>query len=104
MHWAGMGWVKWTIHEGDNDAIDKIQLGHAQGFKVLLTVIGNPVLVGDEGYQGQYAGYVGNLAAGGADAIEVWNEPNIARDWPAGKISPETYIKFLKPSYGAIKA
>jgi hypothetical protein len=104
MHWAGMGWVKWTIHEGDNDAIDKIQLGHAQGFKVLLTVIGNPVLVEDDAYHAQFAGYVGNLAAGGADAIEIWNEPNIARDWPAGKISPETYIKFLKPSYGAIKA
>jgi hypothetical protein len=104
MHWAGMTWAKWQINEGDTDALDKVQRGHAQGFKVLLTVIGNPVLVEDPAYHAQYAQYVAGLAAGGADAIEVWNEPNIARDWPAGKISPETYIQILSSSYPAIKA
>lgn len=104
MRWAGMKWVKWQINEGDSDALDKVKRGHEQGFKVLLTVIGNPVLVEDVAYPQQFATYVGNLAAGGADAIEVWNEPNIARDWPAGKISPEIYVQILKPSYAAIKA
>jgi len=104
MHWAGMGWVKWQINEGDVDGLDKIRRGHEAGFKVLLTVIGVPGLVEDNAYQAQFAQYVAGLAAGGAEAIEVWNEPNIARDWPAGKISPVTYIRLLKPSYQAIKA
>ncbi len=104
MHWAGMGWVKWQIREGDTDALDKIQLGHGEGFKVLLTVIGSPGSVEDAGYHEQFAGYVAGLAAGGADAIEIWNEPNLSRDWPTGKISPITYIKLLKASYQAIKA
>jgi len=104
MKWAGMKWVKWQINEGDVDGLDKIRGGHEQGFKVLLTVIGNPVLVEDRAYHAQYAAYVASLASGGADAIEVWNEPNIARDWLAGKISPGTYIRILKPSYEAIKA
>ncbi|HLF03058.1 MAG TPA: hypothetical protein VI547_13840 [Anaerolineales bacterium] len=104
MQWAGMGWVKWQINEGDVDGLDKIKRGHEAGFKVLLTVIGSPSGVEDSAYHAQYAAYVASLAAGGADAIEVWNEPNIARDWPAGKISPITYIKILKASYQAIKA
>lgn len=103
MHWAGMRWVKWQIWEGDTDALDKINRGHDKGFKVLLTVIGKPSLVEDAAYHQQYAQYVAGLAAGGADAIEVWNEPNIARDWPLGKISPEIYVDILKPSYIAIK-
>jgi hypothetical protein len=104
MHWAGMRWVKWQINEGDSDGLDKIKRAHDQGFKVLLTVIGAPSLVEDDSYHARYAAYVAALAAGGADAIEIWNEPNIARDWPAGKISPETYIQILKPSYAAIKS
>ncbi len=104
MRWAGMKWVKFQIREGDSDGLAKVQRGREQGFKVLMTVIGASVLVGDEGYHAQYAAYVASLAAGGADAIEIWNEPNIARDWPAGKISPVTYIKILKTSYPAIKA
>jgi hypothetical protein len=103
MHWAGMKWVKWQINEGDSDALDKVRRGHEQGFKVLLTVIGNPLLVEDAAYHDQFATYVAGLAAGGADAIEIWNEPNIARDWPSGKISPEIYLEILKPSYAAIK-
>ncbi|RME36221.1 MAG: hypothetical protein D6793_06125, partial [Thermoflexia bacterium] len=44
------------------------------------------------------------LAAAGADAIEVWNEPNIDREWQAGFISPEAYTRLLCTSYKAIKA
>jgi len=104
MHYAGMGWVKWQINEGDTNAVERINRGHEKGFKVLLTVIGAPSRVTDDSYYAQYAAYVGNLAANGADAIEVWNEPNIARDWPSGQISPTLYIQILKPSYEAIKA
>lgn len=104
MTYAGMKWVKFQIHEGDNDAADKIARGHGKGFKVLLGVVGDVNRVADSTYYPQFAAYVGSLAAGGADAIEIWNEPNIARDWPSGQISPTLYIDFLRPSYQAIKA
>ena len=101
---AGMKWIKFQIHEGDTDAGDKINRGHDKGFRVLLSVLGDASRVTDETYYSQYAAYVAHLAASGADAIEIWNEPNIARDWPAGQISPKLYLNFLRPSYDAIKA
>ena len=39
----------------------------------------------------------------GADAIEVWNEPNIEHEWPAGSISPAQYTELLRQAYVAIK-
>jgi hypothetical protein len=44
------------------------------------------------------------LAAGGADAIEVWNEPNIDREWPAGQVSGANYTQMLNTAYQVIKA
>jgi hypothetical protein len=44
------------------------------------------------------------MAAAGADAIEVWNEPNIDREWPAGQISGANYTQLLRAAYPAIKA
>jgi hypothetical protein len=40
----------------------------------------------------------------GADAIEVWNEMNIDREWPSGSISPQSYTQLLAQAYNAIKA
>jgi hypothetical protein len=47
---------------------------------------------------------VGDLAAQGADAIEIWNEMNIDREWPAGQINPASYTELLRRSYLQIKA
>jgi hypothetical protein len=58
----------------------------------------------DGGYQDGYAAYVASLARSGADAIEVWNEMNIDREWPTGQINPANYIPLLTKSYNAIKA
>ena len=41
--------------------------------------------------------YVGELARLGADAIEVWNEMNIDREWPAGQINPADVHRPLAP-------
>src|SRR5207253_6635129 len=57
----------------------------------------------DAGYQGNYAAYVGGLAAQGADAIEIWNEMNIDREWKTGAINPATYVSLLSKAYSAIK-
>src|SRR3972149_4689066 len=101
MQGAGMKWVKFQINEGDSDAVDKIKRGHDQGFKVLLTVIGAPGRVTDESYYAQYAAYVGDLAANGADAVEIWNEPNIARDWPPAAASPGAPPNILEAKHEA---
>jgi hypothetical protein len=45
------------------------------------------------------------VAALGPDAIEVWNEQNIDREWPAGQIDPNSYVNnLLRPAYNAIKS
>lgn len=104
MTYAGLRWVKFQVTEGDSDVADKINQARSRGFRVLISIMGNPARVEDPAYHAQFAQFAGTVAAAGADAIEIWNEPNIARDWPAGKIDPGLYIEILRPSYQAIKA
>jgi hypothetical protein len=104
MRRAGMKWVKRQFKEGDGAAVGFINEAHSKGFKALLSVVGNIPSVTNDGYQNTYAGYVGSLAAAGADAIEVWNEMNIDREWPMGQISPASYVNLLAKSYNAIKS
>ncbi|MFQ5407899.1 MAG: hypothetical protein ACE5FI_05680, partial [Anaerolineales bacterium] len=104
MHRAGMQWVKFQVAVGDLDAGMKIERAHARGFRVLVGLMGDRRLVTDPEYGPAYGAYAGEVAAMGADAIEIWNEPNIARDWPAGHIDPGLYLNLLRPSYNAIKA
>jgi hypothetical protein len=48
---------------------------------------------------------VGGVAALGADAIEIWNEQNLDREWPVGQIDPASYVgNMLAPAYNKIKA
>jgi Bacterial SH3 domain len=104
MRSAGMTWVKRQAHSGDGGAIGMIGEAHSLGFKILLSVIGDKNGVTDEGYQNAYAGYVSTLAASGADAIEIWNEQNIDREWKTGSIDPALYVRLLAKSYNAIKS
>jgi len=55
------------------------------------------------GYYEDYARFVGEVAALGPDAIEVWNEMNIDREWPTGQIDPASYTRLLALAYNAIK-
>ncbi|MEP7288507.1 MAG: hypothetical protein ABI947_22370 [Chloroflexota bacterium] len=100
---AGMHWAKFQVGVGDNSGAAFIQQAHANGFKALLSVKGDKNSVLNPGYFNQYAGYVGTLAGQGADAIEVWNEANLDREWPNGQISPVTYTNLLATAYNAIK-
>jgi hypothetical protein len=99
---AGMTWVKLQAHEG-NDMSAAISNAHAQGFKILLSVVGDKSNVTNPAYQQQFAGYMATLASQGADALEVWNEPNIDREWPTGQVSGENYASLLRVVYPAIK-
>jgi hypothetical protein len=79
---------------------------HGRGFKLLLGVVGSPadLAAGGAGYMQQFASFLGGLAGYGPDAIEVWNEPNLDREWPEGQISGEYYAQMLQMAYNAIKS
>ena len=102
---AGMTWVKKQVQYGITDGKDLIEAAHAQGYKVLLGAKGDKNRLADDfdQYVADFAEYVAFLARNGADAIEVWNEPNIDREWPSGRVSGANYTKMLKAAYEAIK-
>lgn len=108
MRYAGMTWVKkqirWSPGASTADAAGRIAEARAQGFRIMLGVVGAPGDISGGANFDSYAQFVGELARLGADAIEVWNEPNIDREWPTGQISPVTYTELLRRSYIQIKA
>ena len=78
---------------------------HANGFKILLGVVGDKnALATDPNYRTQFSNFLAQLATAGADAIEVHNEPNIDREWATGQISGANYAVLLQEAYNAIKA
>ena len=42
-------------------------------------------------------------AAGCIQAFQVWNEPNLAREWGGNRPNPAEYAEFLRKAYAAIK-
>jgi uncharacterized protein YraI len=107
MQRAGMTWVKrqWRYFRGQppEAAAGYINEAHANGFRIVLGIVGVPSELNQPGYADDYVNFVAGAAALGADAIEVWNEPNIDREWPSGSISPQNYTNLLRQAYGAIK-
>ncbi|MBP8973959.1 MAG: SH3 domain-containing protein [Anaerolineae bacterium] len=108
MHDAGMTWVKRQIRyvrgTPGSVAAGAIDQAHANGFKVLLGIVGSASDVIQPGYFEDYARFVGEVAALGPDAIEVWNEQNIDREWANGHIDPASYTQLLALAYNAIKS
>ncbi len=108
MRAAGMTWVKQQVVYGlgadPAGQAGLINEAHARGFQILLSVKGHAnELASDPNYLQSYADFVGGLAGLGADGIEVWNEMNIDREWPAGRIDPGWYTRMLAAAYNAIK-
>ncbi len=117
-------WVKqqieWAVYEANAGTINWAPLDEmvsaldAAGFNILLTVGSAPSWARDSDqekgpptdYQ-TYANFIGQLAqryAGRVDAFEIWNEPNLRREWntPRG-ISAASYVELLRLAYNAIK-
>lgn len=109
MHLASMTWLKMQIayRRGGTtqDAQNVINHARRHGFKVLLSIIGvKSELAADPArYYQDYAQFVAAVAALNPDGIEVWNEPNIDQEWPAGLISGSNYTQMLRRAYPAIK-
>lgn len=108
MNSARMTWVKkqvkWSRGEDTGAAAAAINEAHNNGFKILISIVGYKDQMGDfNNYVNEYAAFVGQVAQLGPEAIEIWNEPNIDREWPAGQISGANYTQLLAASYTAIK-
>jgi spore germination protein YaaH len=109
MRRAGMNWMKVQVRYQNGmqpGAVSgAINDAHARGFKVLLAIPGLPgeLAAGGAGYIQQYASFLGGVASMGPDAIEVWNEMNLDREWPRDQISAATYTDMLRQAYQAIK-
>ncbi len=108
MRSAGMTWVKYQIKW--NPSLDPelaealVTGGHERGFKVLLSISGDPYPQQTIDYAG-YIAYLSEVAALQPDAIEVWNEMNLDREWPRGQVDPASYVaNMLAPAYNAIKS
>ncbi len=113
MQQAGMTWVKWQIPftVGDASLIDvardRINWTHEHGFLVMLSIKGSKDELAAQGmtaYAPLYAEFVGLVAALQPDAIQVWNEMNLDREWPQGEIDPRSYVELLRQAHDAIKA
>ena len=122
----GIEWVKFQVpwkqvepHENVRnwDKWDRLmRTYHDAGFKILLSVVKAPdwarpadTDLGHEGPPadpGTYARFVGELAQryrGGVQAIEVWNEQNLAREGGGAPMPPGDYVALLSTAYQAIK-
>ncbi len=110
MRSAGMTWAKIQIRWNQGDAASiaqgAIDSAKGRGFKVLLGIAGdkNQLASNPTQYYQDFANFLGSVAALGPDAIEVWNEPNIDREWPTGQVSGSNYTQMLSAAYQAIKA
>lgn len=109
MHAAGMTWarstVRWTRGAAPDIAQGAVDAARTNGFKILLTVVGDPVEMANDivRYSQEFATFLGGVAALQPDAIEVWTAPNVSGSWVAGAISPSAYTQMLVLSFEAIK-
>jgi hypothetical protein len=110
MHTAEMDWMKMQLvwRRGDNTTGAQMIVNHGRthGFKVLISLKGlkNELSANPSQYYQEYAAFAAQVARLNPEAIEIWNEPNIDQEWPAGQISGTRYTEMLRQAYTAIKA
>ncbi len=127
---AGFGWVKqgfaWRDIEGTGKGqfdwavtdrmVDQVQ---GVGLKLIARLDSDPTWASGQSYPNaqqifmtpprniqDYAAFCGTVASryrGRIAAYQVWNEPNLAREWGGQAPSPTGYTALLKGCYEAIK-
>jgi LysM repeat protein len=119
----GVGWVKqvvlWRTLEPSKGEIDfatldaQIDALTETGADVLLTVTSAPDWARNTTTESgpptdfnDYAAFVRALAErykGRVKAYEIWNEPNIRREWSGRPLSAASYVEMLRLAYTSIK-
>lgn len=120
----GVGWVKeqaqWhTIEHGPDDfdwePLDRVVEGADQfGFKLLLGVTHAPDWTrSSERESGPPADYVefrrfmeqlARRYRGRVDAYELWNEPNLAREWRGDTLAPSRFVALVAEGAAGVRA
>jgi hypothetical protein len=105
----GMDWVKYQVvmPGGAPDLSGIVGQVKGTGMKILIGAIGDRGRANDEGYHKEFAAALANIAKQNVDAIEVWNEPNLDREWGGSgrnQVNPEKFANMLRESYNAIKS
>ena len=101
---AGVTWVArqaWHLGGDNVGAGDFIAEAHLEGLKAFVTVTGDWERGYDSEYRVEYVGALAILARAGADAIEVWDQPNTLASMPV--VDPAEYTALLCEAYAAIK-
>ena len=126
---GGLNWVKqafaWETIEGagkgqyDWSIADRVvRDANDRGLKILARLSTDPDLAkfwggAPPGNADNFAEFAGAVAArynctpqavGCIQAFQVWNEPNLAREWGGNRPNPAQYTEFLRKSYARIKA
>ncbi|MBC7813502.1 MAG: cellulase family glycosylhydrolase [Burkholderiales bacterium] len=123
----GVGWVKLQIPwdnvqpDGPTDMGESfrrleiyIEQAHNQGFNVLLSVAKAPDWARSNHEQDgppddpqALANFITLMLSEfgyAVNAIEVWNEPNLDREWIGQPINGGRYMDYFRPAYDAIRA
>ncbi len=119
----GFRWVKqifaWNAIEGaikehfDWSRTDPIvEEANKQGLKLLVRMDRGPVWAGGKGESGlptHFADFgdfcfaVASRYKGRIHAYQIWNEPNLSREWGDQPPNPEQYVQLLQMAYARIK-
>lgn len=120
----GFTWVKqqirWEFAEPERGAVNwhemdtTVNTMSANGINVMFSVVtspgwARPNLGGTGGPPEDFqlfANFLGSIAGrycGRLQAIEVWNEQNLRREWEGFPLEPASYMDLLRRSYNAIK-
>jgi hypothetical protein len=123
----GVGWVKvqvsWKLHEprpGEYSEelfgeLDRLVAGaNGQGVKVLLSVSKAPEwsrpvteMDGPPSDYGQFEGFMRTLAtrySGRVVAYELWNEPNLQREWNGSPLSAADFVELMRRGAAGVRA
>jgi hypothetical protein len=124
----GFGWVKQQFSWREIEGIEKgqydwyrsdiiVEAVEQGGLKLLVRLDGQPFWAepADNQYQDNqppadyqdyfdYCGAVASRYRGRIAAYQVWNEPNLSREWGTRPPDPVAYTALLKGCYQAIKA
>ena len=102
---AGKGQYDWNSTDRIVDQVEK------HGLKLIVRVSEDPDRPFWAGSPPENAGHFADFLAavasryrGRIHAYQIWNEPNLAREWGGKRPDPVGYARMLKMSYSAIKA
>jgi len=126
----GVRWIKvqisWKLYEPERGILTEayrgqvlnLQRASIRGFKVMLSIAQAPDWARPAAVRGiedgppddpaEFAVFVGRLVRDVKpefiDAIELWNEPNLSREWRGKAISGGIYMTYFRAGYEAILA